>query len=86
MRLIAPLSPETTKLLWRVCRQSNRFAIRQRAHCILLSAQGLSIGQLMQIFDGVRLKFAMSNYAYYDSTKSSHLDKQSAVSALEEDF
>gem|GEM_PF-6154424 len=34
----------------------------------------------------VRLKFAMSNYAYYDSTKSSHLDKQSPVSALEEDF
>ena len=34
----------------------------------------------------VHLKFAMSNYAYYDSTKSSHLDKQSAVSALEEDF
>ena len=51
MRLIAPLSPETTKLLWRIYRQSNRFAIRQRAHCILLSAQGLSIGQLMQIFD-----------------------------------
>ena len=34
----------------------------------------------------VHLKFAMSKYAYYDSTKSSHLDKQSAVSALEEDF
>ena len=32
MRLIAPLSPETTKLLWRIYRQSNRFAIRQLAH------------------------------------------------------
>ena len=51
VRLIAPLSPETTKLLWRIYRQSNRLAIRQRAHCILLSAQGMSIGQLMQIFD-----------------------------------
>jgi transposase len=51
VRLIAPLSPETTKLLWRIYRQSNRLAIRQRAHCILLSAQGMNIGQLMQIFD-----------------------------------
>jgi len=51
MRLIAPLSPETTKLLWRIYRQSQRPAIRQRAHCILLSAQGRSIAQLMQIFD-----------------------------------
>ncbi|WP_201321330.1 helix-turn-helix domain-containing protein, partial [Pseudanabaena sp. lw0831] len=50
MRLIAPLSPETTKLLWRIYRQSHRFAIRQRAHCILLSAQGIRIAQLMQIF------------------------------------
>jgi transposase len=50
MRLIAPLSPETTKLLWRIYRQSQRLAIRQRAHCILLSAQGIRIGQLMQIF------------------------------------
>ena len=40
----------------------------------------------LQTKDGVYLKFATSNYAYYDSTKSSHLDKQSAVSALEEDF
>jgi len=51
MRLIAPLSPETTKLLWRIYRQSQRFAIRQRAHCILLSSQGMSIGQLMEIFN-----------------------------------
>ena len=51
MRLIATLSPETTKLLWRIYRQSQRFAIRQRAHCILLSSQGMSIGQLMEIFN-----------------------------------
>ena len=42
--------------------------------------------KVKQPCDGVYLKFATSNYAYYDSTKSSHLDKQSAVSALEEDF
>ena len=51
MRLITQISPETIKLLWRIYRQSQRLAVRQRAHCILLSAQGMSIVQLMQIFN-----------------------------------
>jgi transposase len=68
MRLIAPLSPETTKLLWRIYRQSQRFAIRQRAHCILLSAQGMRIAQLMQIF-GVSRKTIHNWFVAWETHK-----------------
>ena len=50
MRFITPLPPETTRLLWRFYRQSQHSQVRQRAHCILLSAQGFSMAQLMDIF------------------------------------
>ena len=41
---------ETQRLLQRLYRQSRHHQVRQRAHCILLSSQGYSIAQLMEIF------------------------------------
>ena len=50
MRFIQLLSSETVSLLQRIYRQSKRPQVRQRAQCILLSNQGFTIAQLMQIF------------------------------------
>lgn len=55
MRTVSPISVETESLLQRLYRYSRSFQVRQRAHCILLSAQGFSIAELVQIF-GVSLK------------------------------
>jgi ubiquinone biosynthesis protein UbiJ len=57
MRLIAPLSPETTKLLWRIYRQSNRCNSATEHTVFFWVLKGLSIGQLMQIFDVVAKRF-----------------------------
>ena len=50
MRFIEELPSETRSLLRRVYRESQRHRGRARAHCILLSAQGSTTTQLMEIF------------------------------------
>ena len=50
MRFIAALPWETISLLRRIYRESRRHRVRARAHCILLSAQGYTTTQLMEIF------------------------------------
>lgn len=50
MRLIRDLNPETRKLLERISRMSNSPQVRDRAKCIILSAQGFTIQELMKIF------------------------------------
>lgn len=50
MRFIQPLSPETISLLRRLLKHSRHHRVRQRAHCIVLSAQGVTIPQLMRTF------------------------------------
>ena len=50
MRFVKPLSLETVHLLQRLYTQSKHYRVRQRAHCILLSAQGYRIRTLMDIF------------------------------------
>ena len=50
MRFIQDLSPETSRLLERIYRQSRHHQVRQRAHCIVLSFQGFTLAQLMSIF------------------------------------
>lgn len=42
--------PETQQMLRRIYRQSRHHQVRQRAHCILLRAEGYSVPQLMNIF------------------------------------
>lgn len=50
MRFVKPLPLETRHLLQRLYKQSKHYRVRQRAHCILLSAQGYRIRTLMEIF------------------------------------
>lgn len=50
MRFVKPLYPETIHLLQRLYKQSQHSRVRQRAHCILLSAKGDRIRTLMEIF------------------------------------
>ena len=55
MRFIHDLSPETQCLLWRCYKESKHHRVRQRAHCILLSFEGRTTTDLMDIFDVDRL-------------------------------
>jgi transposase len=50
MRFIRELNPETRKLLERISRQSKFPQVRDRAKCLVLSYQGLTIEKLMGIF------------------------------------
>lgn len=50
MPFIRQLNPETLRLLERIYRQSRHHQVRQRAHCLILTTQGLTFAQLMQIF------------------------------------
>ena len=50
MKFIKELNPETKKLLERISKQSKFPQVRDRAKCIVLSYQGVSVTQLIQIF------------------------------------
>lgn len=50
MRYVNPLAPDIIRLLRRLVKQSRHHRVRQRAHCIILSAQGTTILRLMKIF------------------------------------
>ena len=50
MRFIRELNPETRKLLERIIRHSKYYQVRARAKSIILSYQGFSIKQLMEMF------------------------------------
>jgi transposase len=55
VRFIQNLSPETCKLLHRLYKESQHHRVRQRAHCILLSFQGINTTTLMAIFSVDRI-------------------------------
>ena len=50
MRFIQPLEPETLHRLEQIYTQSSSSRTRQRAQCMLLSAEGYSVPELAQIF------------------------------------
>ncbi|MGB5714909.1 MAG: hypothetical protein WBM44_28820, partial [Waterburya sp.] len=50
MRFIRDLTPENIKLLQRINKESKYYQVRNRAKCLILSYQGLTIKQLMGIF------------------------------------
>lgn len=50
MRFIRDLSRETEKMLKRIYKESKYHQVRARAHCLILSFQGITIKQLMAIF------------------------------------
>jgi len=66
MRFTREVFPETQRLLQRLYRQSRHHQVRQRAHCILLSAQDYSIAQLMDIF-GVSRKTLYNWFNQWES-------------------
>ena len=50
MQFMRELNPETLQLLDRLYRQSRHHQVRQRAHCLILTTQSLTIAQLTEIF------------------------------------
>src|SRR4029450_11642178 len=68
MRFIHDLSPETQRLLRRGYKESKHHRVRQRAHCILLSFEGRTTTDLMDIFDVDRLTI----YHWFDAWEASH--------------
>ncbi len=54
MRFIKDLTIDTIKLLNRIYKQSSYYQVKQRAHCILLSYEGKTISELMEIFQVTR--------------------------------
>ena len=68
MRFIQNLSPETRSLLHRIYKESQHHRVRQRAHCILLSFQGINTTALMAIFSVDRITL----YNWFDAWEASH--------------
>jgi Homeodomain-like domain-containing protein len=63
MRFIRDLSPETQHLLRRCYKESQHHRVRQRAQCILLSFDGRTTTELMDIFHVERLTI----YHWFDA-------------------
>ena len=68
MRFIQHLSPETRSLLQRIYQESQPHRVRQRAHGLLLSDQGIHTTALMAIFSGDRITL----YHWCDAWESHH--------------
>jgi len=68
VRFIQDLSPETCHLLWRLYKESKHHRVRQRAHCILLSFQGVDTSQLVLIFAVDRITI----YNWFDAWEAHH--------------
>ena len=68
MRFIHDVSPETQHLLHRLYKESRYHRVRQRAHCILLSFQGLDTTALRAIFSVDRITL----YNWFDAWDAHH--------------
>src|SRR5262247_7210 len=68
VRFIQNLSPETCSLLHRIYKESQHHRVRQRAHCILLSYQGIHTTALTAIFSVDRITI----YNWFDAWESHH--------------
>ena len=68
MRFIHNVSLDTRNLLHRLYKESQHHRVRQRAHCILLSAQGLDTTTLMTIFSVDRITI----YNWFDAWETHH--------------
>ena len=51
MRFLQVLDPLTKKLLGRFYKESEKHLVRQRAHCVLLSSEGVSVLELAKMFE-----------------------------------
>jgi transposase len=68
VRFIQDLSPETCHFLRRLYKESHHHRVRQRAHCILLSFQGLTTTALLAIFSVDRITL----YNWFDAWEAHH--------------
>ena len=68
MRFIQKLSLETRNLLHRLYKESQHHRVRQRAHCILLSSQGINTTALMAIFSVDRITI----YNWFEAWETQH--------------
>jgi transposase len=68
VRFIQNVSPETRHLLQRIYKESQHHRVRQRAHCILLSSQGINTTALMAIFSVDRITL----YNWFDAWEAQH--------------
>jgi len=68
VRFIQNLSPETRSLLHRIYKESQHHRVRQRAHGILLSFQGINTTMLMTIFSVDRITL----YNWFDAWEAYH--------------
>ena len=69
MRFIHNVSPETCSLLQRIDKESPHHRVRQRAHGLLLSSQGINTTALMAIFSVDRITI----YHWLDAWEAHHL-------------
>ena len=67
-RFIQEVSSETRHFLHRLYKESQHHRVRQRAHCILLSLQGIKITTLMAIFSVDRITI----YNWFDAWEAHH--------------
>jgi len=68
VRFIQDVSPETCSLLHRLYKESQHHRVRQRAHCILLSLQGINTTALRAIFSVDRITL----YNWFDAWEAHH--------------
>ena len=68
VRFIQDVSPDTCHLLHRLYKESQHHRVRQRAHCILLSSQGIDTTTLTVIFSVDRITI----YNWFDAWETHH--------------
>jgi transposase len=68
VRFIHDVSPESQHLLHRLYKESRYHRVRQRAHCILLSFQGLDTTALTALFSVDRITI----YNWFDAWEAYH--------------
>ena len=68
VRFIQDICPDTRNLLHRLYKESQHHRVRQRAHCILLSSQGINTTTLMTILSADRITI----YNWFDAWEAHH--------------
>jgi transposase len=69
MRFVEDVSQETISMLQRIYKHSKHHRVRQRAHCLLLSLQGLTTTELVKIFQVDRITI----YHWFDAWETQRL-------------
>ena len=71
MRYISNLNNNTVKELKKIVKNGTTLQIRQRAHAILLSNDGITVKEICKIFD----KSSRTLYRWFDRFKEEQTDK-----------